>query len=525
MILSILRIMLILMRAHMRFTLLFLSIICSFSLIAQKEDYAWFIDINQDGEIPVQGLLFDWNLKNADPIPIDLPYGISSNNASICDKDGNLLFWSNGCSVVNKNQEVMPNGDTLNWDPFRVLFNFDDCQRGLPGTQSIKILPDPADEDGFYIFHKAARYFGQFEDVTRDLRISYVNMALDNGKGDVVYYDSILYDAPVIISNLEAVSSFESKDWWILQPMEDDSLILTYKLEETGIARLPDQNSSVFFGDKRAGAGTMRISPDGEKLAYYDYFLNLHVYDFDRATGLISSHKKVTIFEDAEEKPNNQFRFGSVEWSPNSRFMYVAVSDSLFQVDSWEEDMNDGIRLIGVYDGTLNPFPTTFYVAALAPDCKIYICSTSGNKSYHIIHRPDELGTACNFVQNGLQLPASAGSANLPLHPRFRVDEEDKCDSTITSVFGETVFFRRDLKVYPSPSDGRYTVEIPESFSNGIMTVINLEGQSVYYEELTNITSEIDINISNYPSGLYFIELYPKDNKEKIFWSKQVVKR
>lgn len=507
----------------MRYTLIFISIIYSFSLTAQKEDYAWFIDINQDGEIPVQGLLFDWNLKNADPIPIDLPYGIDNNNASICDKEGNLLFWSNGCSVINKDQEVMPNGDTLNWDPFREVIGWEECQRGYPGTQGIKILSDPANNNGYFIFHKAWRYFDQFEPITLDLRVSYVDMTLDDGKGDVMFFDSILYDAPVTIPNLEAINTLNGKDWWILQPVEEDSLILTYKLDKNGIARLPDQNSYVFFADKRSSGGTMRFSPDGEKLAYYDYFLNLHVYDFDRAIGLISNHKKVTIFDDVEEKPNNQFRFGSVEWSPNSRFMYVAVSDSLFQVDSWEEDMNDGIRLIGVYDGTLNPFPTTFYVAALAPDCKIYICSTSGNKSYHIIHRPDELGTACNFVQNGLQLPASAGSANIPLHPRFRVDEEDKCDSTITSVFGDAVYYRRDLEVYPNPSTGPVTVGIPADWTRGSLLVLDIQGQIMHQENLTNTVKEKPLDLSALPAGHYNIELYPERNNERIFYGRQIV--
>jgi hypothetical protein len=350
-------------------------------------------------------------------------------------------------------------------------------------------------------------------------------MALDNGYGDVVSYDSVLYDAAVTNANLEAVSVDNGEGWWIIQPIEDESLFLTYKLGQGGIGRFPDQNSSVLFADKRSGAGTMRISPDGTKLACYEYFLNLHVYDFNRSTGQISNHQKVTLFDDAEDMPNSAFRFGSVEWSPNSRFMYVAVSDSLFQVDSWEEDLNDGIRLIDVYDGTQNPFSTTFYVASLAPDCKIYICSTSGNKSYHVIHNPDELGTACNFVQNGLQLPQNAGSANLPLFPRFRVDEEEKCDPSITSVFGQSVFYRRDLQVYPNPSNGRYIVEAPETFRSGWLAVISPNGSIIDQQKVASGARPVTVDITNHPAGLYHIELYPKGRQDKVFWSKKVVKQ
>lgn len=489
---------------------------------AQKEDYMWFL-----GGPPIptggsDGMVIDWNDS---PVPEHSlnGLGINGNNASICDAEGNLLFWSNGCAVMNRNQGVMPNGDTLNWDLFREVIGWASCLRGYPGVQNMKILPDPADEDGFYIIHKAWKYNGQFEDVTFELRHSYVDMRLDGGLGDVVYFDSVLYEGRTTLSNLEAVHAQNGSDWWVLQPIENDSFLLIYRISENGIERFPDQNASVFFPFERSGGGTMRISPDGTKLAYYDYFLNLHVYDFDRATGQISNHQKVTIFDDAEEMPNNKYRFGSVEWSPNSRFMYVAVRDSLFQVDGWEADMGDGILLIDVYNGTLDPFTNTFYVATLAPDCKIYICSTSGNLTYHVIHRPDELGTACDFVQNGLLLPQYPGSANLPLFPRFRVDEAEKCDPTITSVFGDAVFYRRDLNIFPNPTSGPVAVEIPSGWEGGLLVIFDTNGQMVKQLDLPHSTKQLEMNLSNLIAGVYHIELYPAHNKQQIFYGGRIV--
>lgn len=152
----------------MRYIYVLIFLFYSVASFAQKEDYAWIIDINQNGMAPVAGLLYDWNLGVSDPISVDLPYGIDNNNASICDKDGNLLFWSNGCAVINREQEVMPHGDTLNWDIYREVIGWKECLRGYPGAQNIKILPDPANSEGFFMFHKARRYFGQFEDITTD---------------------------------------------------------------------------------------------------------------------------------------------------------------------------------------------------------------------------------------------------------------------------------------------------------------------------------------------------------------------
>jgi len=484
--------------------------------------------VDGSAESGIQGIIWDWNTIDSEPQIEILPFGIDNNNASICDEDGNLLYWSNGCSVINRNQEVMPNGDTLNWDIFNELTGWDDCTYGYPGAGNIKIIPDPRNEDsdleGFYLIHKTIVYVEGSGVGNYELRHSYVDLTLDEGKGDVVYYDSTLYDGAVTNSNLEAILKENGKDWWIIQPVEDDSIFLTYSIDQDGITRLPDQLSNIEFKQFRSGAGTKRISPNGTKLAYYNYFLNLHVYDFDQATGLISNHQKVTIFDDAEEMPNDKFRFGSVEWSPNSRFMYVAVRDSLFQIDSWEPEMDDGIQLIGVYDGSVQPFATTFYIATLAPDCKIYICSTSGNRSFNIINKPDELGAACNFVQNELQLPGPAGSANLPIHPRFRINEEEKCDPTITSVFGDLVYYRRDLETYPNPASDIITIEFPEGIGDSQLIIYNLQGQVMLTREINRSESKVLEDISQFNAGTYNVEVYPKNNPERILYGKQIVK-
>lgn len=297
-----------------RYLLLFSITLFTFSSVtAQKEDYVWFLGYDLDPEPGVQGMIWDWTTEGALPVKHNLAYGVGASNMSICDKGGNLLFWTNGCAVINRDQAVMPHGDTLNWDPFRERFGWDDCNDGYPSIQNIKIINDPGKDDGYYLFHKAVRYNGQFEDITRDLRISYVDMSLDSGMGDVVFYDSILTSQRLVPACLEVMQDAESDGWWILQPIEDDSIILTYTVDQNGVTRLLDQESGVYFEDLRAGAGTMRFSPDGTRIAYYDYFLNLHVYDFDRITGQISNHQKVIIFDDAEGKPDNQFRFGLYE--------------------------------------------------------------------------------------------------------------------------------------------------------------------------------------------------------------------
>src|SRR5215467_3806249 len=83
--------------------LFILSTLCSLNASAQGEANIWYF-----GESA--GLDF-----NNDP-PLVLTNGAMSDFegcSSISDADGNLLFYTNGLTVWNKNHEIMMNGDGL----------------------------------------------------------------------------------------------------------------------------------------------------------------------------------------------------------------------------------------------------------------------------------------------------------------------------------------------------------------------------------------------------------------------------
>ncbi len=215
--------------------------------------------------------------------------------------------------------------------------------------------------------------------------------------------------------------------------------------------------------------------------------------------------------------------FSSVEWSPNSRFIYCASSEKLHQVDTWEKNIQDGVRHIDNYNGTLDPFSTRLFLMAQAPDCKIYMTPASGSYSLHVINKPDELGKACDFIQNGIKLPNS-NSGTLPNFPRFRVDEADKCDPTISSIFGESVCFRRKLDIFPSPSTGTYQVRMPDEANDGLLMVTDIQGKVILKLEIQNFQHIREIDISDQPSGRYNIEYYPNVNPDRLFYGSQVAK-
>jgi hypothetical protein len=506
-------------------TCLFFFTFCIFTDAQNKQDYVWLWGVDRSPEPGIQGYKFDFNIKPFTISTTNIGVEFDNNNASISHETGNLLFYSNGCAVLNRDAKIMPNGDSINPGLFfDTLWEGDCINNGYPGTQNIIILPDPkntnSDHNGYYIIHKPNIKIVGKPSFTQDILYTYVDMSLDGGKGDVVKKNVLFYNEKEILSSyLTAINHKNGKDWWILQPIKDTNGYLTFLLDSSGFKLVDEQYIGKVFDWNASASGTAKFSPDGKNYAYYNESDGLLLFDFDRNTGLLSNYKRVVSFD-----TTGQSIFCSVEWSPNSRFVYTATKTKLHQIDTHEENLQDGIRLIGTYDGTKNPFSNTFFLMAQGPDCRIYMCSTNGNRTYHVINKPDELGAACDFVQNGIVLPYSAGRGSMPNFPRFRVDEAEKCDPTIVSVFGDYVWYRRDIKVWPNPSSGVFNIELPD-VGAGKLVVTNINGQVLFEKDVSNIINDERIDITKYPAGRYNIEFYPESkSKERVFYGGQVVK-
>ncbi|MBK9735984.1 MAG: T9SS type A sorting domain-containing protein [Saprospiraceae bacterium] len=105
----------------------------------------------------------------------------------------------------------------------------------------------------------------------------------------------------------------------------------------------------------------------------------------------------------------------------------------------------------------------------------------------------------------------------------MRVDEEDKCDPTISSVFGEAVYYRRDLTIYPNPTTGDITVKVPDLIGRAHLVVTDINSKIIIQLEINNSAIE-ELDLTSLPSGRYNVEIYPEDNTERIFYGRQVVK-
>ncbi len=487
-----------------------LSLFLCLNILAQnKQDYVWLWSNNSTSETGNEAYSFNFNKNGTnyiEALPDKLPIEFTGNNASICDSEGNLLFYTNGCQVIDATHQIMPNGDNI---------NMEDCDFH-PGTDNIMILPDPGNQKGYYIFHKTIQIDRTaFID---NLKFTYVDINMNNGLGAVTDKNVNIIDSTQILSSyLSACKHKNGTDWWIIQPVKDTNLYMRFILDSEGVKRMQDQEIGPIFHWNSSAAGTARFSPDGLKYAFFNIFEDLLLFDFDRISGQLKNLKEFSI------KDSYPQIFTAIEWSADSRFLYVALNDELWQIDTWEDNLEDGRILIDRWNGIRDPFNTTFYLMALAPDCKIYMCSTSSTNTYHVINKPNEKGKACDFVQQGIRLPFVSASGTMPNFPRFRVDDEEKCDPGITSVFGDLVYYRKDLSVYPNPFIDHVTVELPEG-KRGQMVAFDMQGRVVWQGVHDRYEDRVPLDLSHLPTGAYSLEFLPIDNDERLIYTSQVVK-
>ena len=181
--------------------------------------------------------------------------------------------------------------------------------------------------------------------------------------------------------------------------------------------------------------------------------------------------------------------------------------------------------LIGTYDGFLDPFPTNFWKMQLAPDCRIYMNSTSGVNSMHVIQHPDEKGLDCDFQQHALALPSNNGFG-FPNFPNYRlgVTPTYPCDSTIafqTLVAIDEIFEQKyKVKIFPNPTTEMIHLELEKGI-NAEVVFFNTMGQQVFQQYIYKNQKQYEWSLLELETGIYFYSII---SEGQIVKSGKVVK-
>lgn len=364
------------------FILLFSSLI---NLSAQQFNN-WYFQRNN-------GIIFNT------PLPSIITSSLigSGNNscASISNKSGQLLFYSDGISIWNKNNQKMPNGFSLKGA---------DCQ-----VNGLLIIPFLNDTSKYYLFTSQGLTFATNKADTIRYSFSIVDMNLNGGLGDVLNKNIDIRGFAT--EKMTAVLHSNGTDiWWICRDWTNK--FYSYKITCSGFQNANPIVSVV--GDNLNGdqnllvAGDIKSSPDGNYIAVcYRFYCEL--YGFDKATGILSNPIKI---------PGNSF-YG-VEFSPNSKVLYITQTfqslpfptAAVTQYSLANYDSTAIVSSLYNVSQPLLPLGTSIPTGLqLGPDNKIYN-ARSGVPIIDVIDNPNVLGIGCGFRTNILPMPN-------PLQRRF----------------------------------------------------------------------------------------------------------
>lgn len=307
--------------------------------------------------------------------------------ATISDTNGNLLFYSNGVTVWNKNHQVMENGS------------------GLAGhessTQAALIVPQPGNDSLFYVFTTYAVGSGP-----NGFRYSIVNLNRNSGLGAVTMKNVFLQNP--VCEKLTATKHANGKDIWVLAHGFGNDLFYAYLLTANGLVDCPVISSvgAIHYDlSGNSAQGDMKFSPIGDLLAVCVFLEDkVEMFHFNKSKGELDELKYAILVQ----------RPYSIEFSPQSSKIYITSRRNYFY--QFTVDSDDSV-IINTSKATLfnppNLIDSYYRFAQIGADKRIYLALVDSN-FIGVINYPDSSGAACGFEEKGVDLSPKVSKYGLP---------------------------------------------------------------------------------------------------------------
>jgi hypothetical protein len=451
------------------------------------------------------GISVDFNQSPPYIYQVERDFEIDFTNASVCDHEGNLMFFTNGFKVMNFANEIIENGDTILLDFDNYLLNSSEAMRMRQGAI---ILPRPASDHLYDIFHEEYSINSSTgATVVNRCMHTVVDMAENDGLGRVIEKSTVIVEDTLDWGLLSATRHANGRDWWLLVPKYGANVFFRFLLTPEGVVPMTYQS----FGTAvpYAGTGQNVFSPDGSrytrvKYGYMPDTWEVSIYEFDRCTGLLTSEY---VFQHPGSGLN--YPAGGV-FSPNGRFFYLSEDRQLWQYDMESPDIQDFKILIAEWDGSQTIFPTVFAMGQIAPDGKIYLSSGNTNSTLNLITYPNKYGFESDPIINGVELPSSNNT--LPNFPNFRLGPLDgsECDTlgidnpVVLTGFGSAATY--SLTLFPNPAGENLVVTLPEgSPGDSELELFSCTGVQACHWLLTPGVNNVSVS-ALYP-GIYFYRI------------------
>lgn len=322
---------------------------------------------------------------------MDALTGCTEGSASISDTAGNLLFYTDGDTVYNKNHQPMPNGFDLGGS-FSV-------------AQPASIVQWPGMDNRYAIFTT--------HDPQQHGRYSVVDMNLQNGLGDIT--DKNVYITDTVMEALLVVPHRDCGRYWVIYKIENTDRFEAYLFDVAGLHPVPVVSHAGTVPPPNARVAYLGGSPDRSLLAFscvYDTVFS--VLRFNDATGEISDLATIAL-ESAYAtcfSPDGRLLYiGHARWDQSlfpdaasnlisqydlSTGQSAAIAASRFTVDSLQSSLNGEFGQMRVgNDGVL--YTVRAWSGALGT-----------------IGQPNQTGAACQYTRDAFGIAPKNTWLGLP---------------------------------------------------------------------------------------------------------------
>ncbi len=406
--------------------------------------------------------------------------------SSISDANGNLLFYSDGVTVWDRNNSVMPNGSGL--------FG------GSSSTQSCVVVPLPGSSTMYFLFTPP-----QQSSVNTAFYYSMVDMTLNNGFGDVINKNNSLFAQSA--EKITSVRHRNGMDYWVIGHPFNSDQFYTYLITSSGINATPIiSTAGTFVGGNIANMiGYMKSSPCGNKLANAIYGDDiLEILDFNDSTGEVSNPLVLATW-------TGQHSSGvyGIEFSPDNSKLYASIITpaSVVQFDL----LAGSSSAIIASATTVGTSPLNFNGALQnGPDGRMYL-TKYGAMSLACITNPNLTFPACNYVESFVSLASSTGTLGLP----------NFISSFFCGLNVNTINHDKDnnqILISPNPASGMLQINLGESKrgNNLQLKIINSLGETVYHETISTLSNakSITVPLQNFQKGIYLLSIVSNNKTE-----------
>lgn len=295
----------------------------------------------------------------------NVDYTHSSENSTVSDANGNLVFYTNGKNVWGKDRHFLLGSPLLDTNIYNT-------------KTGCVIVPKPLHPNIYYIFYTYGLN-------AHSLYYATVDMRANNGKGAVVEKNTPLW-GPVFFG-IKATGVDGCNGIWVIAQDASRNQFVSFRVGASKIDTLISLHSNTF----RSGYNTyweqnMRLSSDARLLAMPNTniinskFQTFSLYQFDNKTGLIDREEIIP------QKPQIQHRF---EFSPDGKKLYINSVDSFpndnskiwnvmyeYDVSVFDEKLVNGSMQKYNFNRSTN-FPSGYFMM-LAANGKFY--TTRGNQ-------------------------------------------------------------------------------------------------------------------------------------------------